>query len=150
MTNLSFDDRESMLRVRISAHKRFTTIKLEDWMANWLGRLPDQATIVEVGCGDGNYFEVYAAALPADGRIIGLDRSAELLAQARATTQRLARPCSLLEWDFNNCPWPLSTSFAQILLAPFSAYYAADVEAWIAEAVRVLSPGGRMLLLGPT
>ncbi len=36
------------------------------------------------------------------------------------------------------------------VLAPFSAYYTKNATAWIDDALRVLAPGGCLILLGPT
>ncbi|MBN2561409.1 MAG: methyltransferase domain-containing protein [Phycisphaerae bacterium] len=140
---------EERLRIRIHAHTAYADVRMQDWLLRWLGEC-DAARLLEMGCGTGNYFPTYAQALGREGLIIGLDRQRALLHKAREAARTLGTPSVLLAWDFDDHPYPLLDEDVDMLVAPFSAYYADDVHAWVDDGLRVLRPGGRVLLLGPT
>jgi ubiquinone/menaquinone biosynthesis C-methylase UbiE len=140
---------EETLRVRIHAHTAYTDLKLEAWLLNWLGRSMGHR-LLDVGCGDGNFFATYARALGEAGLIIGLDKDERLLARAQVMQDALATPLVLIPWDFDVHPFPLPDGETNLIVASFSAYYASDVVAWVEDSLRVLTKGGRLLLLGPT
>ena len=105
--------------------------------------------LLEIGCGDGNFFPVYAPVLGPGGRLIGLDVNSALLDQALAKARLLGIRAEGIVWDFDSHPYPLSDSEVDYVIAPFSAYYSRDITAWLNDCLRVLKPGGTMLLIGP-
>lgn len=145
---LGYLETQENLKVRIHAHTEYANFKLEDWLLGWLGRAED-CRLIEVGCGDGNFFPTYAQALGANGVIIGFDINQNLLQKAREIGKRVKTPTVVFPWDFDNHPYPLLDEEADFLIAPFSAYYTKDAHAWIQDSLRVTKSGGRMLLLGP-
>jgi len=137
------------LRTRIHAHTAYANVKLEDLLRDVLGPC-DGSRLVELGCGSGNLFPAHAAALGTTGLIIGLDKDRKLLDEAQEGAKTLTTPSVLLHWDFDVHPYPLLDEDVDILIAPFSAYYTNDIEAWIDDGLRLLRAKGRMILLGPT
>jgi ubiquinone/menaquinone biosynthesis C-methylase UbiE len=137
------------LSVRIQAHTQFTNLQLEDWFAAEL-RGAAGKHLLEIGCGDGNFFPTYSNVLGPQGEIVGLDVNADLIERARKTGQALGTPTTVQTWDFDHHPFPVEPASMDFVLAPFSAYYTKDATAWIDDALRVLAPGGRLILLGPT
>jgi ubiquinone/menaquinone biosynthesis C-methylase UbiE len=140
---------EEKLKIRIHAHTEYANFKLEDWLSNWLGDA-EGCRLVEIGCGDGNFFPIYEQALGKNGLIIGLDINRELLNKARSIGRKLTTPTIVLAWDFNQHPYPLLDNETDILTAPFSAYYSEDPVSWVEDTLRVVKNGGRLILLGPT
>ena len=146
---LDYLETEEKLKVRIHAHTAYADLKLEDWLLRWLGDCQGQR-LLEIGCGDGNFFSTYEKALGPRGEIIGFDINEELLNRANAVSQELDIQTKIFHWDYDHHPFPLSDGRVDILIAPFSAYYTTDVKQWLDESLRVLTQGGRLLLLGPT
>jgi ubiquinone/menaquinone biosynthesis C-methylase UbiE len=144
-----FKETEEKLKIRIRAHTDYANFALEDWIGNWLGEVQGQC-LLEVGCGDGNFFEAYSSRLGQQGLIIGMDKGKDLLHKAREKTASLRTSSVLIPWDYDDHPWPILDEQADVSTAPYSAYYTADAEAWVEEALRVTRKGGRLLLLGPT
>lgn len=104
-------------------------------------------TVLDLGCGAGLDLLIAAERTGPEGRVIGLDASAEMLARARANAVRagLSERIELLrgaidapplrnasiDWVISNCVLNLAESKARVF----------------AEIVRVLKPGGRMLIV---
>jgi len=146
---LTYLETEEKLKIRIQAHTAFANLKLEDW---FLGRLQDfyGCRLLEIGCGDGNFFPTYSQVLGQSGLIIGFDKNQNLLLDAREIGRRLITPTIIFHWDFEHHPYPLLDEEVDVLIASFSAYYTKDVSGWIEDGLRVIKKGGRLFLLGPT
>jgi ubiquinone/menaquinone biosynthesis C-methylase UbiE len=145
----NYTETADKLKIRIRAHTAYANFTLDDWLLDWLGEANGRR-VLEVGCGNGNFFGTYAQALGKNGTIIGLDISLDLLKRARALAESLSTPTFLLHWDFDVHPYPLLDEDVDLLIAPFSAYYSNDVSGWIEDNLRLLKKKARLLLLGPT
>lgn len=108
-----------------------------------LGHLLPPLDVADLGCGEG-YLTIEAARWARS--VTALDRSAAVLRGARA----LARKHGL-----TNIVWkrgeiedvPLDDDSIDVALLSQALHHAADPAAAVAEAARVLRPGGRLLLL---
>ncbi|MDD5546017.1 MAG: methyltransferase domain-containing protein [Candidatus Omnitrophica bacterium] len=143
---LGYNESQKNLSARIEAHKRFSSFSLEDWLET---RLPGAkgGLILDIGCGNGNLFPAYLKKLNGGGGIVGVDKSRELLLQARKAAAGFTP--LLLQWDMNNRLPFLENTFDRVIAA-FSIYYADDAEAVINDIKGVLKPGGEVFLIGPT
>jgi ubiquinone/menaquinone biosynthesis C-methylase UbiE len=149
MSNSGYLETEDKLRIRIHAHTAYTNFQLEDWLSEWLSGA-NGYRLLEIGCGDGNFFPTYAQVLGQKGFIIGCDSNHDLLRRARVNSLRLVTPVMILPWNFDVHPYPLLDEEVDVLTAPFCAYYASNVSGWIEDSLRVVKRGGKLLLLGPT
>jgi ArsR family transcriptional regulator len=110
-----------------------------------LGLLPDAGLgrVLDIGTGTGRLLELLA---PRASSGLGVDASRAMLALARA---RLARPglthCAVRLADMYRLPLP-DGGFDTVLLH-MVLHHAEDPAAALAEAARVLRPGGRFLLV---
>ncbi len=97
--------------------------------------------VLEVGVGTGLNFPFY----PRGVRITGIDLSPAMLAVARERAIDLGRSVDLREGDALSLPFPdraFDTVVATLVLCAVP-----DDRAALAELIRVLRPGGRLLLL---
>ena len=94
--------------------------------------------LVDLGCGTGDLCELGRAA---GARVIGVDFSAGMLARARARGAADA----LLRADA--CRLPLGDASASVVTSAFALRNVISIPALLAEAARVLRPGGRLALL---
>ncbi|MBU6268731.1 MAG: metalloregulator ArsR/SmtB family transcription factor [Sphingomonadales bacterium] len=102
-----------------------------------LGRLLD------VGTGTGRIAELLA---PCATRVTGLDMSPEMLRLARARLQNLPAECvDLVQGDFTALPFA-AAAFDTVTLHQV-LHYAQDPGRVLAEAARVLAPGGRLAVV---
>jgi SAM-dependent methyltransferase len=102
---------------------------------------------LDVGCGPGFLACELAQEVGPAGRVIGLDESPEMLEAARARIVRegledrmQVRPGDAARLDFPAASFDFVTA-VQVYL------YVADVAAALAEAARVLRPGGRLAVV---
>ena len=101
-----------------------------------LGRL------VDVGTGTGRMLELFG---PAADQSIGIDRSSEMLRLARAKLEAAGIATSLRQGDMYALP--LDDGSADTIIIHQVLHYAHSPASAIAEAARVLSPGGTLLVV---
>ena len=100
-------------------------------------------TVLDLCCGPGNFTGVFADAVAPHGLAIGLDASDAML--RRAVDEQSGEVCTFLKADAAEIPLPDGSVDA---VACFAALYLVDdPQTVIAEAVRVLKPGGRLALM---
>jgi ubiquinone/menaquinone biosynthesis C-methylase UbiE len=143
---LGYDEKKDHLSIRIEAHKRFSNFSLEDWLGENLS-LGKGQTILDIGCGDGNFFAIYSQKLGKEGVIVGIDKSPELL--ARAQDRPVATSKLILHWDINQ-PFPFIGESFDYVISTFAIYYVDETRAILEEIRRVLKPQGEVLLIGPS
>ena len=116
----------------------------ERWMIpqgrQWVA---DRATgdVLELGIGTGRSLEHYAE----DARVTGIDLSEEMLAIAADRLEDLGREATLRCADADDLPWEAG-SFDTVV-SMLSLCSVPDEARAVAEAWRVLRPGGRLVLL---
>lgn len=104
-------------------------------------------TILEVGCGTGGAVRALAPLVEPRGRVIGIDASATMIAEAEKRSVGLTSPIEYRVADAQALPFPDNS---------FDGCYAdgvfeilPDPQRALAEMVRVLRPGGRLVIPGP-
>jgi ArsR family transcriptional regulator len=111
--------------------------------ARTLGELLPALDVVDIGCGDG-YLAVEAARWAR--HVTGVDRSDDVLEHAKALATK--RQVTNVEWRKGDLSrLPLRDASHDVALLSQSLHHASDPERAIAEAVRVLRPSGRLLLM---
>lgn len=108
-----------------------------------LGLLLPPMRVADLGCGEG-YLTVETSRWAS--RVIAVDRSAAVLARARALASR--HKVSNVIWkrgEFENLP--IRDGGVDVALLSQALHHAADPAKATAEATRILTPGGRLLIL---
>jgi ubiquinone/menaquinone biosynthesis C-methylase UbiE len=105
----------------------------------------DSRTIVDLGCGSGFWLPVYAAEA---SRVVGVEPDQVLLAAAARRTAGLpavqAMPVvELLAGSAEHIPLPDNS--ADVVHARFAYFFPPGTDAGLAEVLRVLRPGGRLV-----
>src|SRR5712664_1128636 len=99
--------------------------------------------VLDVGCGPGFLCESIAAIVGSDGAVIGIDISSDLIALCR--TRNPPPWLSYAVGDATQIAQP-DASF-DVVVCTQVAEYVPDVDRVLAEAFRVLRPGGRAVLV---
>jgi SAM-dependent methyltransferase len=108
-----------------------------------LGHLLPPCEVADLGCGEG-YLTVEAARWARE--VIAVDRSAEALREARALARR--RGVSNVVWKRGEIEaLPLPDARVDVALLSQALHHAADPATALAEARRILRPGGQLLVL---
>jgi ArsR family transcriptional regulator len=108
-----------------------------------LGLLLPPLRVADLGCGEG-YLTIEASRWAAS--VVGVDRSSAVLARARTLAQR--RRAKHITWKRGDLEQlPLAAASVDLALLSQSLHHAVDPSRAIAEAVRILVPGGRLLIL---
>jgi ArsR family transcriptional regulator len=111
--------------------------------ARALGMLLPPLRVADLGCGEG-YLTIEAARWAS--RVVAVDRSAAVLDRARALARR--RRVSNVVWKLGELErLPIKEGSVDVALLSQALHHASRPEAAIAEAVRILAPGGRLLIL---
>ena len=105
-------------------------------------------TVLDLACGTGLNFQHIIEWIGPKGRIVGVDLTRPMLKRAQ---KKLARHqwdnVTLVEGDATNLP--LAGESCDAVLCSYAMAIIPDYRRAIAEAVRVLKPGGRLVLLEP-
>jgi len=111
--------------------------------ARALGHLLPPLDVADIGCGDG-YLTVELAAWART--VVAIDRSDDVLERARALAAR--RHVTNIEWKKGDLArLPLREHAVDLALLSQSLRHASEPERAIADAIRVLRPEGRLLVL---
>jgi ubiquinone/menaquinone biosynthesis C-methylase UbiE len=104
--------------------------------------------VLDVGCGPGNS-ALTLASLRADVQVLGLDGSTAMISRARRAIAKHSngKQVSVARADIQHLP--IADSSIDAMIA-HSVYYMLDDQAgFLTEALRVLRPGGRLIMLDP-
>jgi SAM-dependent methyltransferase len=111
--------------------------------ARALGHLLPPARVADLGCGDG-YLTIEASRWAS--RVIAVDRSRPVLERARALARRRGvRNITWRQGDIERLP--LRDEVVDVAILSQALHHAADPAKALAEAARVVTPGGRVLVL---
>ena len=145
--DLSYKEKLDRLQLRIRAHKEFANIDISDWIDGFVRRAPRRA-IFDLGCGDGNHLGTYLSGVGPDGKVAGLDREARLIDEARKKYPD-ATHLDLRVGSMDD-PLPFADATFDLCFSNFAIYNAANPRFTILELKRVMTPGGELVLIGPT
>lgn len=108
-----------------------------------LGHLLSPAVVADLGCGEG-YLSLEAARWAR--QVIAVDRSADVLKRGRALAKR--RKVDNVSWKQGELERvPLETGTVDVVLLSQALHHAVRPAKALAEAARILKPGGRLLIL---
>ena len=111
--------------------------------ARALGHLLPPVRVADLGCGEG-YLTIEASRFAS--RVIAIDRSADVLARARALATR--RRVSNVTWKRGDLEkLPIEDGSVDVALFSQALHHAPNPARALVEAVRILAPGGRVLVL---
>ena len=138
----SYDEKNWALDVRINAHKNFSITTLEDLIESLTKKIPENSSILDLGCGNGNFYSLLSKV----NRYVGLDVSSELLEQFSKSNNDSV---PLLKASFDDLPNFVSNSFDAIF-SIYSIYYTDAPDILISNLYEILSKNGSLTIIGPS
>ena len=135
----------SNLDARVVIHQRFSTNPYGwfKWVFDILLKLPENARILELGCGNGLLWKENADRIPAGWTITLSDLSPGMLDAAWRNLVVTGRAFQFKEIDAQSLPFEDETFDA--VIANHMLYHIPDRPKAIAEMKRVLTTGGRLI-----
>jgi len=135
----------SNLDARVAIHQRFSTNSYGwcNWVFDNLIKLPEDANILELGCGPGYLWKENISRIPAGWRITLSDLSSGMLDATWRNLVGTGRAFQFKEIDAQSIPFEDETFDA--VIANFMLYHVSDRPKALSEIKRVLKPGGRLI-----
>ncbi|HVC35194.1 MAG TPA: methyltransferase domain-containing protein [Chloroflexota bacterium] len=100
--------------------------------------------VLDVGCGLGGAVRAVAPRVGATGQVVGVDKSATMIAEARRRAEGLALPVKYRQGDAHHLPFDDDTFDACFSAATFTLID--RPEQALADMIRVSRPGGQILI----
>jgi ubiquinone/menaquinone biosynthesis C-methylase UbiE len=119
-----------------------------DWGLSHI-TIGESSTILDVGCGGGRTIEKMAA-IASQGKVFGVDYSPASLEVARAVNATLIAASRVDIREASVSALPFSDATFDLVTAVETHYYWPNPAADVREIVRVLKPGGRVLVIAET
>ena len=135
----------SNLDARAEIHRRFSTNTYGwfNWFFDRLLNLPEDARILELGCGPAYLWKECARRIPAGWNITLSDLSSGMLDAAWRNLVVTGRAFKFEEIDAQSIPYEAETFDA--VIANYMLYHVPDRPKAIREIERVLKPGGHLI-----
>ena len=108
--------------------------------------LPDQSTIVDVGCGTGSALR-HAAAKVTNGNLIGIDPVPRMIEIAKELTKENETSYQINFEVGSAEDLPVEDSIADIVLAFDSIDHWNDIQHGLNEVLRILKPEGKFIIV---
>jgi ubiquinone/menaquinone biosynthesis C-methylase UbiE len=135
----------SNLDVRVLIHQRFSTNSYDwfKWVFDAVAKLPNNARILELGCGPGYLWKENISRIPAAWNIILSDLSPGMLDAAWRNLVVTGWPFKFEEIDAQSIPYKDETFDA--VIANHMLYHVPDRAKALAEIKRVLKPSSHLI-----
>lgn len=131
------------LENRIRAHKLFSKTSLEKVLEACLDSVRDNSKILDLGCGSGNFYELFASKAQC---YIGIDISKELLKEFSSKRKQSA---ILINSSMDDLPLFQSNSLDAIF-SVYSIYYSLRPDDLVENLHSALSDDGYLFVVGPS
>ena len=145
--DLSYEEKQDKLNIRIRAHKEFANFDVSDWLDEYLAKRR-RRHIFDLGCGNGNHLGLYLRHAGSEGSVCGLDREAKLVEETRERYRNA--PNLHLTVASMDDPLPYENAGFDTCLSLFAIYNSSDPAKLFQELRRIMEPGAELILVGPT
>lgn len=143
----SYKEVDKALENRISAHAKYSDFNLHDWLSKNFSIKPSD-NILDLGCGDGNFINLFWNAIKPDGMLHGIDINEDLIKIAKKKYQSISTNISLDVANYDDFN-PLGKMYDWIF-SIYSIYYTQNPEDLIHNLFKSMSSGGKFVVTGPS
>jgi SAM-dependent methyltransferase len=131
---------------RISAHANFSDFNLHNWISSKFD-IKNGDNIYDIGCGNGNYVELFFRKTLNSGTIYGVDKNKDLILDATNKYGALSKNIHFKAKDYDLVD-NLDIYFDWIF-SIYSLYYTSNSEALISKLKDALRYNGNFVVIGP-
>ena len=144
----AYKEVKDALNSRINAHARYSNFNLHEWIRNKF-KIQSGDNILDLGCGNGNYTKIFWDFNQPNGHIIGLDKNATLIEEAKTKYGDLPRErIKFLVRDYDE-PFPETGMNFDWIFSVYSLYYTENSVKLIRILKEQLKNRGRFVVIGP-
>ena len=129
------------LAARGGLHARYAPTPWFPWVRERIG-LTEGSSVLDVGCGPAWMWRSWGGTLPTDLRLVLLDRSEAMVAEAGRNLAAAGLGAETVIGDAADLPFDAGRF--DLVMLMHVLYHVADPDAALDEAVRVCRPGGRI------
>ncbi len=140
----SYEEPKNSLNNRIKAHLSFSNFNLHDWIKKNQNILSGD-NILDMGCGNGNFLELFLKMNNKKGEIYAVDKSKDLISEARNKYKN--ENITFEVSDFDNIEIKNKT-FNWIFFI-YSIYYTENSDDLIKKIKSYLSKNAKLVIIGP-
>ncbi len=130
---------------RVVGTMNFSHSAMTDWALQQVP-VPNNAAVLDIGCGGGRTVQKLAALAP-QGKVIGLDYSLTSVEVSRITNAAEIATGRVEIQQGSVAALPFADGSFDMVTAVETHYYWPELPANVREVLRVLKPGGRFVLL---
>lgn len=141
LTHYQYKDSKN-LDVRVAIHKRFSTNPYGwfNWVFDSFAALPENANVLEIGCGTGELWKECASRIPENWALTLTDISDGMLDAAWRNLIRIHRGIKFERVDSQSIPYADKTF--DVVIANYMLYHVPDRRETLKEIRRVLKDNG--------
>lgn len=144
----SYEERGKALSSRITAHRQFSDFNLHEWIQKKFV-ISSGSRVLDLGCGNGNFTNLFWDLVKPGGSVIGLDKNCEVISDAREIHKRLPKDqVKYYIQDFDK-PLPEFSMFFEWIFSIYSLYYTEDSARILNITKSLLAPQGTYVVIGP-
>ena len=123
---------------------------LEEWIQQRL-QIKKGDTVLDVGCGSGKQLKAFSPLVGPSGKVIGSDIFSKIegLREAAEASMEGSNWVSLLDHDASE-RFPNLDDSIDIITSCYSIYYVKNIRETIQDFYRILKPGGKCFITGPS
>jgi ubiquinone/menaquinone biosynthesis C-methylase UbiE len=123
---------------------------LEEWIQSRV-HIGQGDTVLDIGCGNGKQVSVFSDLVGNHGKVIGVDIFSQVPGLLDRAREKLSGKPNVELLDHSaSRPFPQSDQSFDVITSCYSFYYVDDVTATLRECYRLLKPGGRCFIVGPS
>ncbi len=144
----SYEEKKDALSSRISAHLQFSDFNLHNWIKQNFD-IASGSKILDLGCGNGNFTNLFWDFVQPQGAIIGLDKNASVIEEAKEQKKNLPQDkVKFFVHDFDK-PFPDFGMSFNWIFSIFSLYYTEDSNKLLEKTKSLLAKNGTFVVIGP-
>ena len=141
-----YDEPINSLDNRISAHTNFSNFNLHSWISSKFN-IKNGHNIFDIGCGNGNYTELFFSKITESGLVYGVDKNKDLISDANNKYRNLSKNIHFKAEDYDIVD-STNISFDWVF-SIYSLYYTSNSQALVSKFKKILNNNGRFVVIGP-
>ena len=140
-----YDEPINSLDNRISAHANFSDFNLHNWISSKFD-IKSGDNIFDIGCGNGNFTELFFNKTMGNGVIYGVDKNKDLIADANSKYSSLSKNIYFQADDYDLVDINMSFDW---IFSIYSLYYTSDSQSLVYKLQNLLHHNGSFVVIGP-